>query len=635
MGTTSGPPKSGTLPAGPVSTSSTTRAATSPASTTWNARFGVRMKAGPPRRVSRSSWNWVARRIVHRAREAVTCCSAAPLRLVVREPLTVDTDDGHVHQVRARATSQVRHSCRSPYLGLAGPPRGARRGVHDGVHGVGRVGQSFTGPDVAHHHRRSVRRRDCMSSENPHVMSPGQQLRHEAPSESSSTSGNQDASHQPGTVAMTRTVAAFTVTPPGENGGMSIVDVEHAQIESRLGELMGIVNSTTAEIVSVIADVVEHERWAVSGIRSAEHWVAWQCGVSPRRARDLVTMARRRAELPAMSRLFDAGLLTEDAVAAVARRAPSERDGEVAELAPMMLHTQLTRMLSSLPRPAPDDAAETPRRIVTFGATGDRWRMRVDVPIDEGMVVERALVASRSQVFHERHPDESEETSWRSSIDWGDGLSRMAELALRAVDGGMDSNRRPADRFQVLVHVNLADGTTRWHMGDVVPDAMRRYLSCDADIRAVIESDGVLSAMTSRLRTVDDRMRAFVEHRDGGCVVPGCTQRRWLHIHHIDHWEDGGSTVSSNLCALCPLHHRLLHAGELVIEGNPDSRYGLVIRNGRGHELRPPPPRPPDEPPDPPPEPFRHPVGERVDWRFFGWFDETEIKPRQRRYDMN
>lgn len=84
---------------------------------------------------------------------------------------------------------------------------------------------------------------------------------------------------------------------------------------------MGIVNSTTAEIVSVIADVVEHERWAVSGIRSAEHWVAWQCGVSPRRARDLVTMARRRAELPAISKLFDAGLVTEDAAAAVARRA--------------------------------------------------------------------------------------------------------------------------------------------------------------------------------------------------------------------------------------------------------------------------------------------------------------------------
>lgn len=239
-------------------------------------------------------------------------------------------------------------------------------------------------------------------------------------------------------------------------------------------------------------------------------------------------------------------------------------------------------------------------------------------------------------MFHERDPDESEAPSWRSSsIDWGDGLARMAELALRAVDGGMDSNRRPADRFQVLVHVNLADKATRWHKGDVVPDATRRHLTCDADIRAVIESDGVLSAMTSRLRTVDDRMRAFVEHRDGGCVVPGCTQRRWLHIHHIHHWEDGGSTVSRKLCASCPLHHRLLHAGELLIEGDPDSQYGLRIRNGRGRELRPPLPRLPDGPPDPPPEPFRHPVGERVDWRIFDWFDTRGVDPRHRQHDTN
>jgi hypothetical protein len=134
---------------------------------------------------------------------------------------------------------------------------------------------------------------------------------------------------------------------------------------------------------------------------------------------------------------------------------------------------------------------------------------------------------------------------------------------------------------------------------------------------------------------VDDRLRAFVEHRDGGCVVPGCTQRRWLHIHHIHHWEDGGGTVSWNLCALCPLHHRLLHAGELVIEGNPDTSSGLTVRTGGFLELRTPQARAPDEPPTPPPERFRHPIGERIDWRFFDWFDERNMDPSCRRYDTN
>jgi hypothetical protein len=405
---------------------------------------------------------------------------------------------------------------------------------------------------------------------------------------------------------------------------MSVVDVEHEQIERRVSELMGVINVATAELVAVIAHVIEHDLWAVSGIRSVEHWVTWQCGVSPRRARDLVTTARRRADLPEMSKLFDAGLVTEDAAAAVARRAPAERDNELAELAPMMLHTQLTRMLWSLPRlEQADRDSQVAQSIVTFGAVGDRWRMRVDVPLDEGLVVEKALVASRSQVFHERHPDESEGTAWRSSVDWGDGLARMAELALQAVDGGLSSHRRPADRFQVLLHIDVAHGTARSHMGDVLPDTMRGYLSCDADIRAVIESDGVLAAMSSRLRTVDDRTRAFVEHRDGGCVVPGCTRRRWLHIHHIRHWEHGGRTESSNLCALCQVHHRLVHAGELSIEGNPDPRFGFVIRDRYGQELRPRPPNPRDQPPSPPCRRFRHPVGERIGWRYFDWFDQT------------
>ena len=179
----------------------------------------------------------------------------------------------------------------------------------------------------------------------------------------------------------------------------------------------------------------------------------------------------------------------------------------------------------------------------------------------------------------------------RSTVDWTDGLARVAELALQAVDGG---DRRPADRFQVLFHVDASTSAARWHMGDALPDSVRRYLSCDADVRALVEHDGALVAMSSRLRTVDDRLRAFVEHRDGGCVVPGCNQKRWLHIHHIEFWEDGGRTESCNLCALCPRHHRMLHAGLLTIDGDPDTPFALVCRDATGRELRPVPPTPPD-----------------------------------------
>jgi hypothetical protein len=123
--------------------------------------------------------------------------------------------------------------------------------------------------------------------------------------------------------------------------------VEHDHVEARVGELMGVINTSTAELVSVLADVLISEMWSVAGVRSAEHWVTWQCGVSHARATQLVHMARRRAELPRTSDVFDAGQLTEDAMAAVARRTPTERDAEVAELAPALLYSQPSSSVSS------------------------------------------------------------------------------------------------------------------------------------------------------------------------------------------------------------------------------------------------------------------------------------------------
>jgi hypothetical protein len=84
--------------------------------------------------------------------------------------------------------------------------------------------------------------------------------------------------------------------------------------------------------------------------------------VSPVRANQLVVMAARRAELSCCSALFEAGRVTEDTMAAIARRTPVERDVEVAELAPVLLYTQLSRWLASLPQPAPTPTRSRRRR---------------------------------------------------------------------------------------------------------------------------------------------------------------------------------------------------------------------------------------------------------------------------------
>jgi len=57
-----------------------------------------------------------------------------------------------------------------------------------------------------------------------------------------------------------------------------------------------------------------------------------------------------------------------------------------------------------------------------------------------------------------------------------------------------------------------------------------------------------------------------IKQRDKGCVWPGCTQTHHLHIHHIQHWADGGSTSVDNGASLCSHHHTLVHEGGYSIQ---------------------------------------------------------------------
>ena len=164
----------------------------------------------------------------------------------------------------------------------------------------------------------------------------------------------------------------------------------------------------------------------------------------------------------------------------------------------------------------------------------------------------------------------------------------------------------------MLVHVRH-DGSANLHLGPGLAPGLRRLVSCDARVRAVFEQAGRAVSVGRAFRTVPDRTRIVVEDRDRGCRVPGCDRRRWLHVHHITHWEDGGTTDTANLVALCQFHHRLHHRGGLGVTGNADDPEGVVFTDERGRALaacgR---PVPPGGRPWPPGH-WTHPAGERYD----------------------
>ncbi len=169
-----------------------------------------------------------------------------------------------------------------------------------------------------------------------------------------------------------------------------------AELELEIAQVCGVMNATAGRLVSLIARVLETESWQGWGVRSASHWVAWKCGVSPARARTLVLMARRLAELPETRAAFDAGELCEDQVAVVCRHAPAAADAaaaaEVAMLARSATVVQLRRVLGTYPfddeakgdptEPKEPEAPAEPRR-ASFGTT-DRgtWQLSAELPAE-------------------------------------------------------------------------------------------------------------------------------------------------------------------------------------------------------------------------------------------------------------
>ncbi|MGH9264045.1 MAG: HNH endonuclease, partial [Acidimicrobiales bacterium] len=201
------------------------------------------------------------------------------------------------------------------------------------------------------------------------------------------------------------------------------------------------------------------------------------------------------------------------------------------------------------------------------------WRLSAELPPDEGALVERALVAARDELFHAGEPKD---------VDWADAFVAMADRSLGS------SSRPHQDRNLVLLHVGTdPEGSTNGHLhlGPGLSEGLRRFVGCDARIRAVFEAGGRPVSTGRAFRTVPDRTRIVIEERDRGCRVPGCDRSRWLHVHHVRHWEDGGASDTPNLVALCHRHHRLHHLGRLGIEGNADDPDGMVFTDERGREL--------------------------------------------------
>ena len=401
--------------------------------------------------------------------------------------------------------------------------------------------------------------------------------------------------------------------------------------EAAVASAAGVRKAADAALVDLVVTALAEGWWEGWRVHTPVQWLMWQAGVSRSTARTIVRLARRAAELPTVMATFRAGGLSLDQAATVARYVPAAYEASVCELAVNATVTQIvtaTRQYGFDVDVIDRDASDRPgpSRSVSFGTDeSDQWRASIRLPVDEGLVVEAAFKASRDRLHEDQRAAAKEraEAEGRSTegtdaelgvgrVSWADALVGMAHSTLSHTAAGAEVSSRPG----VLVHLKAPlDDAEAWraemHMGPALPPAMRRYLTCDCDITAVWHREGRPVQVGRSQRIVPRRVRRLVEHRDGGCRVPGCDSTVWIQVHHIVHWEDHGDTITENLICLCAHHHRMHHQGLLGITGDADLPAGVTFTTATGLVLRPAgTPTPPTHMPQVPP--YDGPTGETL-----------------------
>ncbi len=308
-----------------------------------------------------------------------------------------------------------------------------------------------------------------------------------------------------------------------------------------LAEVTGQRNALDGRMVEIVAEIDRDELCGMTGARSVPALVAWKTGCSPANAQTIATIASRLEEFPRCTQLMREGRVSLDQVGVIAARAGEGSDEHYAPLAQVATVTQLRTAVKLEPRPEPEPGPE-PQRSITKTSDEQSSCWRITLPHLDAAKFDAALASHRDALITQWKTDHEGEPA----SDQRPPLPNTADAFLRLVEAGWDAEaaRRPhGQHTTVVVHLDVAQRAAALHLGPLLTDAERRYLTCDATCEVWFERHGEVLGSGRATRAISRRLRRALEHRHRTCVVPGCGATRGLHAHHglspLGWWEFG------------------------------------------------------------------------------------------------
>ena len=368
------------------------------------------------------------------------------------------------------------------------------------------------------------------------------------------------------------------------------------QLEAEITELAGHLNAANYRWLTLIAEFDRRHGWADGSLHSCAHWLNFKVGLNLGAAREKVRVAHALASVPKIAAAMARGELSYSKVRALTRVATGATEDTLLMIAlhGTAYHVETTVRYFRRAQEAAElsrEAQQQNNRSVGYWYDEDgSLVLKARLPALAGAALVKALDAAMAAVPATAvNIPLSEEHQLSYQARRADALGLVAESYLQHFQS---SPAATADRYQVVVHVDaetLKDRTAgRCHLehGPSLPAETVRRLTCDASLVRIIETEqGEPLDVGRKTRTIPPAIRRALNSRDPGCCFPGCTFRRHLDAHHVEHWADGGATKLSNLVSLCRTHHRLVHEGGIVVEPRPGGGGGWRFARPDGREF--------------------------------------------------
>jgi len=370
--------------------------------------------------------------------------------------------------------------------------------------------------------------------------------------------------------------------------------IELERMADGITELVAHLDAGTFQLLELICEFDRNEGWEGPGIQSCAHWLNWKCGMSMGPARERVRVARALPELPGISAAFREGRVSYSKVRAMTRVATAQNEGALLQVAlggtatHVETQVRLYRRTKRIDALGEENLRHGHRELSWYIDDDNYWVFKGRFTAEQGVLLQKALEAAGDQLFAEQHnvpQDVPAEISANVPMDrtTPEPVSQQrADAFARVVDGflaSVTSDQSGGDRYLVNVHTDIEtlkqDGQgaeSEIEDRGFIPAETSRRMACDCSIVHWQENkQGEPLSIGRKTRSIPPAIRRALKRRDQGCRFPGCTCKRFVDAHHIQHWADGGETSMHNLVLLCRIHHRLVH----------EAGYGIQVEAGR------------------------------------------------------